>query len=82
MAGRPTSRGRGPDVVANGQAAEVRAVAAGTAGFDIPARHNLLPDLVERLIPERTGYGKYDVEITWTPLGRALGQLRSMVPAA
>jgi site-specific DNA recombinase len=42
------------------------------AGTDIEAQRNILADLIERVVPERVGYGKYEVHIEWTPLGRAL----------
>jgi len=44
-------------------------------GADIEAQRNILADLIERVIPERVGYGKYEARIEWTPLGRALWQL-------
>ena len=46
------------------------------AGADIEAQRNILADLVERVVPERVGYGKYAARIEWTPLGKALRQLR------
>ena len=50
------------------------------AGADIEAQRNVLADLVERVIPERVGYGKYEARIEWTPLGKALRQLREVLP--
>jgi hypothetical protein len=42
---------------------------------DIPARRTLLAALVERIVPRRTGWRKYEAEITWTPIGEALAKL-------
>jgi hypothetical protein len=50
------------------------------AGTDIEAQRNILADLVERVVPERVGYGKYEARIEWTPLGRALRQLCDALP--
>jgi hypothetical protein len=49
------------------------------AGTDIEAQRNILADLIERVVPERVGYGKYEVHIGWTPLGRALRRLRKPI---
>jgi hypothetical protein len=37
---------------------------------------------MERIVPERVGYGHHAVKIAWSPLGRALVQLREMMTAA
>ena len=46
---------------------------------DNPARRDVLALLIERVIPVRVGYGKYDVTIAWSPLGQALRQLSGAV---
>jgi DNA invertase Pin-like site-specific DNA recombinase len=51
------------------------------AGTDIEAQRNILADLVERVVPERVGYGKYEARIEWTPLGKALRKLRRPSPS-
>jgi DNA invertase Pin-like site-specific DNA recombinase len=51
------------------------------AGTDIEAQRNILADLVERVVPERVGYGKYEARIAWTPLGKALRKLRRPSPS-
>ena len=50
------------------------------AGADIEAQRNILADLVERVVPERVGYGKYEARIEWTPLGKALRRLSEAPP--
>jgi hypothetical protein len=50
------------------------------AGADVPAQRAVLGDLIERVVPERVGYGKYEARIEWTPLGRALRQLSEVLP--
>lgn len=42
----------------------------------ITERRDTLVRLIERIIPVRVGYGRYKPEITWTPLGVALGAIR------
>jgi hypothetical protein len=39
---------------------------------DIAAQREVLTALIERIVPVRTGRGKYDVKVLWTPLGEAL----------
>jgi hypothetical protein len=41
----------------------------------MPARREVLAELVERVVPVRLAPGRYRVEITWTPLGAALRAL-------
>jgi hypothetical protein len=41
----------------------------------IPAQRELLGQLVERVTPERVGWGRYRPLIEWTPLGAALVDL-------
>jgi hypothetical protein len=78
--GEDTDRGR-PSLP---PLANVLAAAGGwgevLAGADIEAQRNILADLVERVVPERVGYGKYEARIEWTPLGRALRQLCEALP--
>ena len=50
------------------------------AGADLETQRNVLAGLVERVVPERVGYGKYEARIEWTPLGRALRQLSEALP--
>ena len=50
------------------------------AGADVPAQRAVLGDLIERVVPERIGYGKYEARIEWTPLGKALRQLSEALP--
>jgi DNA invertase Pin-like site-specific DNA recombinase len=52
------------------------------AGTDIAAKRALLGDLVERIYPVNVAYGRYRAMIHWTPLGKALRQLRESVTAA
>jgi recombinase-like zinc beta ribbon protein/recombinase/resolvase-like protein len=42
------------------------------AGADVSARRDVLTPLVEHVTPVRTGYGHYEVALTWTPLGEFL----------
>jgi DNA invertase Pin-like site-specific DNA recombinase len=49
------------------------------AGTDIEAQRNILADLIERVVPERVGYGKYETRIEWTPLGKALRRFRKPI---
>jgi DNA invertase Pin-like site-specific DNA recombinase len=42
------------------------------ASGDIASKRELLGQLVDKVQPERTGWGKYRPEITWSPLGAAL----------
>ena len=51
------------------------------AGTDIEAQRAILGDLVERVYPVAVAYGRYRAMIHWTPLGKALRQLRSSVAA-
>ena len=41
-------------------------------GTDVQASRRVLVELVQRIRPVRVAYGKWDAEITWTPLGEAL----------
>jgi DNA invertase Pin-like site-specific DNA recombinase len=41
---------------------------------DIPQQRAVLDVLVERVVPQRTGYRTYRVEIVWTALGRHLAE--------
>jgi hypothetical protein len=50
------------------------------AGTDVPAQRNILGDLIERVVPERVGYGKYEAQIECTPLGKALRRLCNILP--
>jgi hypothetical protein len=52
------------------------------AGADIQAQRDILGDLVETVVPERVGWGKYTATIEWTPLGMALRQIQANVTAA
>jgi hypothetical protein len=55
---------------------------AALAGLDVAARRDVLGVLIERVVPERVGRGQYAVKIEWTPLGKALRQLRESMAAA
>jgi hypothetical protein len=39
---------------------------------DIAVQREVLAVLVERVVPVRVGRGKYEVEVSWTPLGEGL----------
>src|SRR5215217_2359355 len=39
---------------------------------DIAAQREVLAVLIDRVVPVRTGRGRYEVEIAWTPLGAGL----------
>ena len=39
---------------------------------DIAAQREVLAALIQRIVPVRTGHGKYGVEIVWTPLSEGL----------
>ena len=39
---------------------------------DVAAQREVLVLLLERAVPRRVGYGRYEAEIAWTPLGEAL----------
>jgi site-specific DNA recombinase len=52
------------------------------AGADIGAQRNVLALLIERVVPERVGRGRYRATISWTPLGEALRQLTDATSAA
>jgi hypothetical protein len=55
---------------------------------DVAARREVLAALIERVVPERVGRGRYRVEVRWTPLGEGLraavvpGAAVAHVPAA
>jgi DNA invertase Pin-like site-specific DNA recombinase len=55
---------------------------------DVAAQREVLAALVERVVPERVGRGRYGVEVRWTPLGDGLraavasGPAVAHVPAA
>jgi hypothetical protein len=51
-------------------------------GIDVRAQRDVLDSLVEQVVPRRVGFGKYAVDVTWTPLGRALTSVRHKQPAA
>lgn len=55
--------------------AEVGGWAEALRGADVPAQREVLAALLERVAPVRTGYGKYQARITWSPLGQALEAL-------
>lgn len=42
---------------------------------DLTAQQAVLNRLIEHAVPRRVGWGKYEVDITCTPLGQALGRL-------
>jgi hypothetical protein len=42
------------------------------AGADVPARRDVLAALIERVVPVRVGFGRYEADIAWTPIGVAL----------
>lgn len=39
---------------------------------DAPAQRRLLALLIRTVVPRRVGYGKYEADIEWTPIGTAL----------
>jgi site-specific DNA recombinase len=45
------------------------------SGEPIPEQRRVLSVLIERVVPIRTGRGRYDVQITWRPLGAALASV-------
>jgi DNA invertase Pin-like site-specific DNA recombinase len=49
------------------------------AGMDVLAQRDVIGELVQKIIPERTGRAQYRVDITWKPVGDAL---RAMARAA
>jgi hypothetical protein len=49
--------------------------AAVLAGADLDAKRSVLQLLVTTVTPIRTGWGKYEVEIAWTPTGALLGEV-------
>lgn len=54
---------------------EVEGWAGAIERADVPAQRELLATLLERLVPTRTGHGRYAVEVHWTATGEALGAL-------
>lgn len=48
---------------------------AAMRGEDVPEQREVLAELIERVVPVRISHGKYRVEITWTPLGKAIGAM-------
>jgi hypothetical protein len=50
-------------------------------GGDIAAKRDVLGLLIERATPVRIGFGKYDVQIEWTALGKGLRHLVGAVGA-
>jgi site-specific DNA recombinase len=55
------------------------AVLAGVGGWaralrsaPIPARREVLGVLIDQVIPVRLGYGRYEAQVAWSPIGRAL----------
>jgi DNA invertase Pin-like site-specific DNA recombinase len=51
---------------------------AALAGADVLAQREVLAVLVAAVVPRRIGYGQYAVDLTWTPLGAALGRLAAL----
>ena len=45
---------------------------------DIAAQRRVLADLVESIVPERIGFGKYKVHVTWTERGQYLLELSKL----
>jgi len=62
-----------------GEASSWQAVLSGS---DIVAQRDVLALLVERIVPQRVGWGLYKAQIDWTPLGQALAQIRDASTAA
>ena len=54
--------------------AETGGWAATLASANVAGQREILGVLVDRVIPERERWGKYRVEVVWTPLGEALRQ--------
>ena len=54
--------------------AELGGWASALEGADGPARRETLIALINHVVPERIGYGRYEARITWTPTGAALHQ--------
>ena len=50
--------------------------------YYLAAKREVLGLLIDRIVPARIGYGKYDVQITWTPLGESVRKLAEAVAAA
>jgi hypothetical protein len=46
-------------------------------GGEIAAQRDVLAAVIERVVPVRVSRAKYEVEITWTPLGEALRVTRT-----
>jgi DNA invertase Pin-like site-specific DNA recombinase len=42
---------------------------------DVPAVREILAVLIDTVVPERRGWGRYETRITWSPTGEALRQL-------
>jgi hypothetical protein len=51
-------------------------------GADLAAQRNVLAMLIERVVPERIGRGRYQTTVIWTPLGSALSRLTEATGAA
>jgi len=52
------------------------------ASVDVDASRRVLAELVERIDPVKVGHGHYEVRITWTPVGEALGRIAQSTGAA
>lgn len=48
--------------------------AAAWRSEDVPQRRDVLRALIERIVPERIGFGRYKVDVKWTVAGLALQQ--------
>ena len=44
-------------------------------GADIPGQREVPGALIDHVVPERTGYGRYTAHVAWSPLGEALKRL-------
>lgn len=55
--------------------------ATAVARFDVASQRDILAVLVERIVPRKVGYGRYEVDITWTATGAALQQAASVMKA-
>jgi hypothetical protein len=49
--------------------------AAALESADVPSQRDVLGALIDRVVPRRISRGKFEVEISWTPLGEGLRQL-------
>jgi hypothetical protein len=47
-------------------------------GGEVAAQREVLAILVERVVPRRVGYGVYEADINWTPLGHGLRTVSSL----